>query len=111
MGAQESGLGAALLACKKGYNVWVSDYNAILDHYKQELDSNGIDYEEYGHVQAKILSADYIVKSPGIPQAPIVQAANKMGVPVISEIEFASRHTDAKIIAITGVMARQPQPH
>ena len=103
LGAQESGLGAALLACKKGYNVWVSDYNAILDHYKQELDSNGIDYEEYGHDQAKILSADYIVKSPGIsPQAPIVQAAYKMGVPVISEIEFASRHTDAKIIAITG---------
>ena len=79
LGAQESGLGAALLARKNGYKVWVSDYNAIPDHYKQELELNGIAYEEYSHDKTKILSADYIIKSPGIsPEVPIIQAANKM---------------------------------
>ncbi len=103
LGAAESGLGAALLARQLGHEVFVSDYGKIKAAYKAELEENDLPYEEGGHSEAKILAADEVVKSPGIPDtAPIILALREKGVPVISEIEFAARHTTAKIIAITG---------
>lgn len=103
LGAGESGTGAALLGKAKGYDVFVSDQNLIREDYKKELLNAGILLEEGGHTEEKILSAGEIVKSPGIPDtAPVVQRALTKGIPVISELEFAFRHIDAKIIAITG---------
>ena len=103
LGSGESGVGAALLAKKSGHEVFVSDKGSIAEKYKIELEQNAIPYEEGGHTLTKILAADEIIKSPGIPdQVPVVQAALERGIPVISEIEFASRYTDATIIGITG---------
>ncbi len=103
LGSGESGVGAALLAKKLGHQVFVSDRGTILEKYKRELNENAIPYEEGGHDLTKILAADEIVKSPGIPDtAPPVQAALAQGIPVISEIEFASRYTEATLVAITG---------
>ncbi len=103
LGGGESGVGAALLAKKLGHHVFVSDKGSIAEKYKQELNKNAIPYEEGGHDLTKILTADEIIKSPGIPDAaPPVQAALAKGIPVISEIEFANRYTDATVIAITG---------
>lgn len=103
LGAQESGVGSALLAKKLGYKVWVSDFNEIKPPYKGELEYHHIEFEEFGHDTSKILTSDLIVKSPGIPStASIVKAATELKIPVVSEIEFAARHTEAKIIAITG---------
>lgn len=96
-------MGAAVLAQKKGFDVFVSDMSAIKKHYKQMLDEYGIVWEESRHTENLILNADEIIKSPGIPQeAPIVQKAMEKGIPVISEIEFAGRYTTAKMICITG---------
>ncbi len=103
LGAGESGVGAAILAQKQGYEVFVSDFGTIEDNYKAELDENKILYEEKQHTAEKILSAIEVIKSPGIPgNAPIVKKIKATAVPVISEIEFAGRHTDAKTICITG---------
>jgi UDP-N-acetylmuramoylalanine--D-glutamate ligase len=96
-------VGAAYLAQQKGYDVFVSDFGAIADHYKKQLQDWNIRFEEGGHTEAEILSAVEVVKSPGIPdKAPIVKKLMEAKIPVISEIEFAGRYTDAKMICITG---------
>lgn len=103
LGAGESGAGAAVLAKKEGHDVFVSDMGKISEHYKQELDSHHIDWEEGGHTEAKVLAADLAIKSPGIPEtAPMVVKLREKGTPVISEIEFAGRYTSSKMICITG---------
>ena len=103
LGSGESGVGAALLVKKLGHEVFVSDKGSIAEKYKQELNENAIPYEEGEHTLTKILEADEIIKSPGIPdRVPVIQAALERGIPVVSEIEFASRHTDSKVVAITG---------
>ena len=103
LGAAESGAGAAVLAKKEGFDVFVSDMGAIKDKYKQMLDAHGIEWEECQHTEEKILSADEIIKSPGIPkEAPMMRKVAEKGIPVISEIEFAGRYTHAKMICVTG---------
>ncbi len=103
LGAGESGAGAAILAKKEGFDVFVSDMSAIKDKYKAMLDSHGITWEELHHSEELILSADEIIKSPGIPDnAPIIRQAISKGIPIISEIEFAGRYTNSKMICITG---------
>ena len=103
LGAAESGVGAAVLALKKGFQVFVSDMGNIKANYKEILDKYGIRWEENKHTEDEILCADEIIKSPGIPDtAPMVVKAIDAGIPVISEIEFAGRYTNAKMICITG---------
>ena len=103
LGAAESGVGAAVLAQSKGFDVFVSDMSLVKKQYKQMLDEYGIEWEEERHTESLILNADEIIKSPGIPQeAPMVQKAIEKGIPIISEIEFAGRYTNAKMICITG---------
>jgi len=103
LGAGESGVGAAMLAQKKGFDVFVSDFGAIADRYKQDLEGLKIVFEEKQHSTELILNAHEVIKSPGIPDtAPIIKELKKKGVPVISEIEFAKRYTQAKTICITG---------
>jgi len=103
LGAGESGVGAAKLAQKKGFDVFVSDFGGIADAYKADLQAMNIPFEENQHTEALILNAAEVVKSPGIPsKAPIVKALVEKGISVISEIEFAKRYTSAKTICITG---------
>lgn len=103
LGAGESGVGAAILGMAKGYDVWVSDAGNIPEKYKNTLIEKGIPFEEGGHSEEKILQAETVVKSPGIPPtAPLVRKCSEAGIPVISEIEFAGRYTDAKMVCITG---------
>lgn len=103
LGAAESGVGAAILAQKQGYEVFVSDMGSIKEHYKQMLDAHHIAWEEGHHTESEILSADEVVKSPGIPEtAPMVAKLMAQGTPILSEIEFAGRFTDARMICITG---------
>jgi len=103
LGGGESGTGAAILGKQKGWEVFLSDKSPLKDIYKEELMAAGIRWEEGQHTESEILSADCIIKSPGIPhKVPIIQHAKEKGIEIISEIEFASRYTDAKIIAITG---------
>lgn len=103
LGAGESGVGTAILAQKKGFDVWVSDSGKIAERYKKELQETGIRYEEGKHSEQEIISSDLVVKSPGIPQnVPIVQRLKAAGIPVIAEIEFAAQYTDARLICITG---------
>lgn len=103
LGAGESGAGAAVLAQKQGYDVFVSDLSQIKDKYKALLDSYQIPWEECQHTESLILNADEVIKSPGIPNAaPIIGKLNALGTPIISEIEFAGRYTHAKMICITG---------
>ena len=103
LGAGESGAGAAVLAKKEGFDVFVSDMSHIADRYKKLLDDHDIAWEEGQHTEEKILNADEIIKSPGIPDtAPMMQKVIAKGIHVISEIEFAGRYTDAKMICITG---------
>ena len=103
LGGGESGFGAAYLAKKKGLEVFLSDKGLIKDDYKNLLIDAGIEFEEGQHTEEKILSADWIIKSPGIPKkAEIIFKINQKGIRLSSEIEFASEFTDAKIIAITG---------
>jgi UDP-N-acetylmuramoylalanine--D-glutamate ligase len=103
LGAGESGVGAAYLARQQGYDVFVSDFGGIAAHYKRQLENWSIGFEENQHTEAEILSAVEVVKSPGIPdKAPIVKKLKEKSIPVISEIEFAGRYCDAKIIGITG---------
>lgn len=103
LGGGESGVGAAVLAKVKGMNVWLSDFGKIAEKYKQRLNEYNIDWEEGGHTVEKIIDADEIIKSPGIPEdAPIILKAKSKSIPVISEIEFAGRYTNAKMVCITG---------
>ena len=103
LGGGESGVGTAILGLKKGYTVFVSDKGKIKEKYKNVLEHFGIDWEEEHHSEDRILKADLVMKSPGIPDTvPLVQRLVEKGIPVISEIEFASRYTDAKIVGITG---------
>ena len=103
LGAGESGAGAAVLAKKEGFDVFVSDMSAIHDKYKKMLDDHGVEWEEGQHTEEKILNADEIIKSPGIPfEAPMVRKATEKGIHIISEIEFAGRYTHSKMICITG---------
>ena len=103
LGGGESGAGAAVLAQKEGFDVFVSDLSAIKEPYKKLLDDHHIEWEEGQHTAEKILNADEIIKSPGIPkEAPMVQKLMQQGTPIISEIEFAGRYTHAKMVCITG---------
>jgi len=103
LGAGESGTGAALLAQKMGYAVFVSDFGPIADQYKKELEQAVIPFEENQHTEDRILTANEVIKSPGIPdKAPIIKKLIEKNIPIISEIEFASRYTKAKLISITG---------
>lgn len=103
LGAGESGAGAAVLAKLKGYDVFVSDLSAILPSYKSLLDQYAIEWEEMQHTEALILNATEVIKSPGIPdKASIVKKITEKGIKIISEIEFAGRFTNARMICITG---------
>ncbi len=103
LGSGESGVGSAILAKQKGYDVFVSDKSEIKEKYKLQLQSNAIDFEEGQHTEEKILNATEVVKSPGIPdKVELVVKLREKNIPVISEIEFAGRYTSAKTICITG---------
>ncbi len=103
LGAGESGAGAAVLAIKQGFDVFVSDMSKIADKYKKMMDDHHIIWEECHHTEEKILDVDEVIKSPGIPDtAPIIVKIKEKGIHIISEIEFAGRYTDSKMICITG---------
>lgn len=103
LGAGESGAGAAVLAKKEGFDVFVSDMSKINDKYKKMLDDHNIEWEEGHHTEEKILNASEIIKSPGIPkEAPMIKKVMEKGIHIISEIEFASRYTKSKMVCITG---------
>lgn len=103
LGGGESGVGSAILALLKGFDVFLSDKSTLKDKYRDELLYHKIDFEEGQHTEEKILNATEIIKSPGIPdKAPLIKLAKEKGIPIISEIEFAARYTNAKLIGITG---------
>ena len=103
LGGGESGVGSAILAQQKGFDVFLSDGGRLGETYRKTLQAYNIVFEEGKHSDDKVLEASEIIKSPGIPyEAPLVQQAIEKGIPVISEIEFAGRYTDAKLICITG---------
>ena len=103
LGAGESGLGTAVLGVKQGYDVFVSDGGKIKDNYKAQLKEWKIEYEEAKHTEEKILNADVVMKSPGIPEkAEMVKKIRKQGIKIVSEIEFGSWFTNAQIVGITG---------
>jgi len=103
LGGGESGVGAALLAQAKGFDVFLSDNGPLGEKYRRILLETTIEFEEGGHTESRILAAEEVIKSPGIPEkAPIVRALRAQGTPVISEIEFASRYTRAKLLTVTG---------
>ena len=103
LGGAESGVGSAVLAKVKGFDVFLSDSGQIKSEYAATLDKWGISYEQGGHSREKIFNADEVVKSPGIPQtAPIIRELREKGIHIISEIEFAARYDSAKKICITG---------
>ena len=103
LGAGESGAGAAVLAKKEGFDVFVSDMSKINDKYKKLLDDHNIEWEEGHHTEEKILNASEIIKSPGIPkEAPMIKKVMDKGIHIISEIEFAGRYTNSKMVCITG---------
>jgi UDP-N-acetylmuramoylalanine--D-glutamate ligase len=107
IGGGESGAGAAVLAKQKGFDVFVTDKGAIKQKYKDVLSQHGIKWEELQHSEELVLNADEVIKSPGIPgKAPLIQKLKQQGTPVISEIEFAARYTNAKMICITGSNAK-----
>lgn len=103
LGAGESGAGSAVLALKKGFDVFVSDLGKIKDKYKKILDGNNIRWEEGRHSTDEIMTASEVIKSPGIPESsPLVRSLREKGIPVISEIEFAGRYASGKKICVTG---------
>lgn len=103
LGAAESGVGAAILAKEKGFDVFVSDNGTIKEQYKSMLVENNIEFEESGHTEEKILQASEVIKSPGIrSDAPLIVKLLSLQTPVISDLEFAARYTNAKLICITG---------
>ena len=103
LGGGESGVGTAILAKQKGWSVFLSDRGALKPQYRDTLSREGIDYEQGSHDEARILAANCIMKSPGIPdKADIIKKAREKQIPIISEIEFASQYTQSTIVAITG---------
>ncbi len=103
LGGGESGYGSAVLAKVKGEDIFVSDFGAIGERYRAVLDKYDIEYEQGGHTMERILSADLVIKSPGIPEtAPVMKAVREQGIAVISEIEYAGRYTQGRTICITG---------
>jgi UDP-N-acetylmuramoylalanine--D-glutamate ligase len=103
LGGGESGVGTALLGKAKGYEIFVSDKGIIKEKYKEVLIHNEIEFEENQHTESKILNADIIMKSPGIPdKVPLIKKVRALGISVVSEIEFASNFTEATLVAITG---------
>ena len=103
LGGGESGVGAAILGKTKGFNVFLSDSGQIPERYRAQLDEENIEWEQGGHTMERILAADEVVKSPGVPPTvPVVQQIVAKGIPVISEIELAGRYTDARMVCITG---------
>ena len=103
LGGGESGVGTAILGKQKGWEVFLSDKGSLKPHYRETLNKEGIQWEEGTHTEEKILSADVIMKSPGIPdKAPIIKKAHEKGIAMISEIEFASQYTNSLIVGITG---------
>lgn len=103
LGGGESGVGAAILAQQKGFEVWLSDKSLLKDKYREELEQYSIPYEEGKHTESIIFSATEVIKSPGIPDTlPMIKALREQGIPVISEIEFAGRYSSSKMIGITG---------
>ena len=103
LGAGESGTGSALLALKKGFDVFVSDQGMLKEKYKIELNKHNIPFEEGKHTEEQILNANLIIKSPGIPdKAELIKKAKAKGITIIDEIEFAFRYLKGKVIAITG---------
>ncbi len=112
LGAGESGVGAAILAKEKGFTVLVSDFGTIKKKFKNELIENEIEFEEGGHSYERIVSAEEVIKSPGIPNASeFIQCLKKEGVTPISDLEFAARYTDAKFICITGSNGKTTTTH
>lgn len=103
LGGGESGYGSAVLAKRKGFDTFLSDAGNIAEHYRRALESEGIEYEQGGHSEERILAADIVVKSPGIPEkAPMVRALREKGVPIVSEIEFARPFSKGRTLCITG---------
>ena len=103
LGGGESGVGTAILGQKEGFEVFVSDKGGIKEEYRKVLEHFEIEWESGQHTEAKIMNADMVMKSPGIPdKVPLVKALMAKGIPVISEIEFASKYTDATLVGITG---------
>ena len=103
LGGGESGVGTALLAIAKGYEVFLSDKGKIKDNYRDVLKHNEIEFEDEQHTESKILNADIVMKSPGIPdKVEIVKQIREKGIQIVSEIEFASKYTNAMIVGITG---------
>ena len=103
LGGGESGVGAAVLGKVKGMDVILSDMGTIPEKYRRVLDEEKIEYEEGGHTESRLLDADIVIKSPGIPPtAPLVRKFTEKGTPVLSEIEFAGRYTNARMVCITG---------
>ena len=103
LGGGESGVGAAQLGKAKGFQVFVSDFGSIQKEYKDVLEHYEIEWEEGQHTASKILEADVVMKSPGIPETvPVVKQLLSKGISVVSEIEFAAEFTDSKIIGVTG---------
>ncbi|HXJ98419.1 MAG TPA: UDP-N-acetylmuramoyl-L-alanine--D-glutamate ligase [Gelidibacter sp.] len=103
LGGGESGVGTALLAKSKGYDVFLSDKGKIKENYKEVLIHNAIEFEDGQHTESKILDADIVMKSPGIPdKVALVKQIRAQGIPVVSEIEFASKFTNAMIVGVTG---------
>ncbi len=103
LGAGESGVGAAILAKKQGWNVFVSDFGSIKQEFKDELDANDLKWEEEQHTESVILNSDLVIKSPGIPdKAPIIKKLREKGIKIVSEIEFGGYYSKAKTICITG---------
>lgn len=103
MGAGESGVGAAVLAKKEGWNVFISDYSSIPEKFKEAIEELGVDWEEGKHTMGRILNSDLVVKSPGIPDSvAVIKAIREKGIKVISEIEFGGYYSKAKTICITG---------
>lgn len=103
LGGGESGAGAAVLAKKQGFDVFVSDLSEIKSQYKKLLNDEGIAWEEKKHTESLIINADEVIKSPGIPdKAPLIKQLKNLGTSIISEIEFAGRYSNAKMICITG---------
>ena len=103
LGAGESGVGSAILAKSKGWDVWVSDFGTVKDDFRNELKQHELSFEDGGHDLGKILESELVIKSPGVPDcSPVVKACIEASIPVISEIEFAHRYTDARTICITG---------
>ena len=108
LGAGESGLGTAFLAHKKGLKVFISDNDSISIRIKKKLNLLGVSWEEKKHSYSKMKDADLVIKSPGVKnESKVISQLRKMNIPIISEIEFASKFTNSKIIAITGSNGKQ----